>query len=470
MSFVVYDLILLGIFVSLTSIFLYKNKKNLQREGLLILYRTNWGIKLIEKVGKENPKTMKFLSYVVIMMGYLLMGFGIYFVGKIVWMYITRMDIVSAVKVPPIMPLIPYLPQMFKLNWLPDFYFIYWIIILAIIAITHEFAHGIFAAYHGVKIKKTGFGFFPYFLPVFLAAFVELDEEKMKKEKIFKQLSVLAAGTFANVLTALIAFVVMVVFFLIAFSPTGIVFDSYAYTLIPTNNINNITGSQINFPAIGITENNSEISYNLITKDKREFIVTDEMISNPGLIEGEEYIIGFYPSPAIKNNLNGIITQINGEKIDSLEKLDFEISKYSVGENVIIKTYLDEEKEYNITLEQNPKNPEKPWIGVSFLNQESGIANKINFYKRQSVHYSPKFGQASSFIYNLLWWILLISISVAIVNMIPAGIFDGGRFFYLTILLFTKSERIAKKSFEILTYTFLLAILVVMLLWAKSLF
>lgn len=213
MSFIVYDLILLGIFVSLTSIFLYKNKKNLQREGLLILYRTNWGIKLIEKVGKENPKTMKFLSYVVIIMGYLLMGFGIYFVGKIVWMYITRMDIVSAVKVPPIMPLIPYLPQMFKLNWLPDFYFIYWIIILAIIAITHEFAHGIFAAYHGVKIKKTGFGFFPYFLPVFLAAFVELDEEKMKKEKIFKQLSVLAAGTFANVLTALIAFVVMVVFF-----------------------------------------------------------------------------------------------------------------------------------------------------------------------------------------------------------------------------------------------------------------
>ena len=128
MSFIVYDLILLGIFVSLTSIFLYKNKKNLQREGLLILYRTNWGIKLIEKVGKENPKTMKFLSYVVIMMGYLLMGFGIYFVGKIVWMYITRMDIVSAVKVPPIMPLIPYLPQMFELNWLPDFYFIYWII------------------------------------------------------------------------------------------------------------------------------------------------------------------------------------------------------------------------------------------------------------------------------------------------------------------------------------------------------
>ena len=470
MSFIVYDLILLGIFVSLTSIFLYKNKKNLQREGLLILYRTNWGIKLIEKVGKENPKTMKFLSYVVIMMGYLLMGFGIYFVGKIVWMYITRMDIVSAVKVPPIMPLIPYLPQMFKLNWLPDFYFIYWIIILAIIAITHEFAHGIFAAYHGVKIKKTGFGFFPYFLPVFLAAFVELDEEKMKKEKIFKQLSVLAAGTFANVLTALIAFVVMVVFFLIAFSPTGIVFDSYAYTLIPTNNINNITGSQINFPAIGITENNSKISYNLFTNDGKGFIVTEEMISNPGLIEGEEYIIGFYPSPAIKNNLNGIITQINGEKIDSLEKLDFEISKYSVGENVIIKTYLDEEKEYNLTLEQNPKNPEKPWIGVSFLNQESGIANKINFYKRQSVHYSPKFGQASSFIYNLLWWILLISISVAIVNMIPAGIFDGGRFFYLTILLFTKSERIAKKSFEILTYTFLLAILVVMLLWAKSLF
>lgn len=470
MSFVTYDLILLAIFVSFTSVFLYKNKKNLQREGLLILYRTTWGIKLIEKVGKENPRTMKFLSYLVIITGYLLMGFGIYFIGKVVWLYLTRMDVVSAVKVPPIMPLIPYLPQMFKLSWLPDFYFVYWIIILAIIAITHEFAHGIFAAYHGIKIKKTGFGFFPYFLPVFLAAFVELDEEKMEKESIFKQLSVLAAGTFANILTAVIAFLLMVAFFLIAFSPSGVVFDSYAYALIPTSSIGNITISNVSLPQTGIGNNESYLSYNLITKDGGEFLATGEMISNPGRIQDEEYIVGFYPAPAIKNNLTGAITSINGEKINSLEKLDSELSKYSVGDSVIVKTYSNEEKEHNITLGENPFVQNKAWIGISFLERGTGLANKINSYKRKNVYYAPKFGELSSFIYNLLWWILLISISVAIVNMIPAGIFDGGRFFYLTVLLITKNKKVAERSFKALTYIFLFAILLLMLLWIKSLF
>lgn len=467
MSFIVYDLILLGIFVSLTSIFLYKNKKNLQREGLLILYRTSWGIKLIKKVGNENPKTMKFLSYLVILIGYILMGFGIYFVGKIVWIYFTRLDVISAVKVPPIMPLVPYLPQMFKLSWLPNFYFVYWILILAIIAITHEFAHGIFAAYHKIEIKKTGFGFFPYFLPVFLAAFVELDEEKMQKESIFKQLSILAAGTFANVLTAVFAFILMAIFFLLAFSPTGVVFDSYAYTAVPISSISNFSSQGVLIENFDSNLNFSSISFSI---EGREFYSTSEMISNPGIIDEKKYILAYYNSPALKSNLSGAITYVNDQKINSMEKLDEELSKYSVGEKVLIKTLLDEEKSYEIILEESPTIEGKAWIGVGFSMPQAGIAQKINSYKKTNVYYSPKFGELSNFIYNLLWWVLLISISVAIVNMIPAGIFDGGRFFYLTILFFTKNQNWAKKSFAFMTYLFLFLIFVVMFLWLKSFF
>lgn len=467
MSFIIYDLILLGIFVSLTSIFLYKNKKNLQREGLLILYRTSWGIKFIKKVGNENPKTMKFLSYLVILMGYILMGVGVYFVGKIVWIYFTRLDVVSAVKVPPIMPLVPYLPQMFKLSWLPNFYFVYWIFILAIIAITHEFAHGIFAAYHKINIKKTGFGFFPYFLPVFLAAFVELDEERMQKESIFKQLSILGAGTFANIITAILAFILMAAFFLLAFSPAGVVFDSYAYTAVPTSAIANFSSQGVLIENFDSNLNLSSISFSL---EGKEFISTNEMLSNPGFLEEEEYIAAYYNSPALKSNLTGVIISINSEKINSIEKLEEELSKYSVGEKVLINTLLDEERSYEIILEENPNIKGKAWIGVGFSMQEGSIAQKINSYKKANVYYTPKFGELSNFIYNLLWWILLISISVAIVNMIPAGIFDGGRFFYLTVLFFTKNQKWAKKSFAFMTYFFLFLIFVVMFLWLKSFF
>ena len=204
--FTTIDLSLLVIFVIFISIFLYVKRKNLKKEGLLFLYKTTWGMRLIDKIGKKYKKTLGFLSYVSITVGYILMGAMLYLFGKIIYIYVAYPSIVRAIKVPPITPLIPYLPQAFKLDFLPPFYFTYWIVILAVIAITHEFMHGIFMRRYNIKIKSTGFGFFPFFLPIFLAAFVEQDEKSMDKSSPFNQMAVLSAGTFANVLTAILFF------------------------------------------------------------------------------------------------------------------------------------------------------------------------------------------------------------------------------------------------------------------------
>ncbi len=150
-------------------------------------------------------------------------------ISSIDLIYLFFPEIVRMVKIPPIMPLIPYLPQAFKLDFLPPFYFTYWIVILAIIAISHEFAHGIFAAYNKIKIKTTGFGFFPFFLPIFLAAFVELDEKKMAKHKKLEQMAILSAGTFANVICAGIFLLVLWGFFSLAFIPGGELFQKHGY-------------------------------------------------------------------------------------------------------------------------------------------------------------------------------------------------------------------------------------------------
>src|SRR3989344_7171493 len=183
MNFIIYDLTFLALFVAFVSFFLYTRRKNLKRDGLLFLYKTSWGIRLIEKTGEKYKKTLGVLSYFSIATGYILMAVMFYMLVKIVYIYVTLPSVVRAIKIPPITPLIPYLPQVFKLDFLPPFYFTYWIVIIAIVAISHEFAHGIFAAYDKIKIKSTGFGFFPFFLPVFLAAFVELDEKKMAKKR-----------------------------------------------------------------------------------------------------------------------------------------------------------------------------------------------------------------------------------------------------------------------------------------------
>ena len=192
-GFVVYDLIFLALFTLAVFIFLYTRKHNLKREGLLYLYRTKVGLKFIEWVSNKFPKTLYYSQYIVIFSGYTLMASMIYLLIKFSYFYLTSPVAAQALKVPVIIPLIPYLPELFKIDFLPPFFFTYWIIIIAIIAVPHEFAHGIFARLNKIKIHSTGFGF----LGPFLAAFVEQDEKQMEKAKKFPQLSILAAGTFA---------------------------------------------------------------------------------------------------------------------------------------------------------------------------------------------------------------------------------------------------------------------------------
>ena len=69
-----------------------------------------------------------------------------------------------------------------------------------------------------------------------------------------------------------------------------------------------------------------------------------------------------------------------------------------------------------------------------------------------------------------MWWLVLINLSVAIINMLPVGIFDGGRVFYLTILSLFKSEKIAEKSFKLITYIILLIFIIIMVFWFKNSF
>jgi len=471
-SFLIYDLIFLFLFAIFLSIFLYTRRKNIKREGLLLLYKASWGIKLINYLGKKYRRTLNFLSYISIGLGYVLMISMFYLVYTIVKIYVFNPNIVRAIKVPPIIPLVPYLPQVFNLDFLPPFFFTYWIVILAIIAITHEMAHGIFAANNNVKVKATGFGFFPFFLPIFLAAFVELDDKVMVKKRKFTQMAILSAGTFANVLTAIFFFGVLWVFFSLAFSASGVVFDSYATSTIVIAGISSINGVSTDGADYNkILELTNETGLSEIEFGGSKFFVNKEVLESQA--ENDGIIVVYDSAPAIKENLSSIITEINGVGIDSIDKLIEELSKHSPGDEIIIKTIIEEEGvEKSIILEENPKKENVAWLGIGFLNRNrSGFIGKIIeaiSFKESNVHYVPKFDGISIFIYNLLWWLILISISVALVNMLPVGIFDGGRFFYLTILALTNSEIKARKWFQFSTYFFLFILFLLMAFWVIS--
>ncbi len=467
MSFIVYDLIILGICAIAIGSFLYKNRKRIQKEGLLLLYRTKLGIKLINYVGKKFNRTFKVLEVLSVGVGYLLMVGVVWLFYTIIKIYVFRPDVVSAIKVPPIMPLIPYIDKV--VPFLPPFYFMYWVIILAVIAISHEFAHGIFMRRYNIKIKSTGFGFFPFFLPIFPLAFVEQNEKSMMKAKNFEQRAVLSAGTFANLATSVVFFGVLALFFTTAFQPTGIVFDDYAYDVMDISSITSINGVLVANPSfdnvMALAEN---ATFNNITSGGRDFAGIKGYIN-------EEQIALYYDAPFIKNGVNGAITEVNGVETKNLDEFSDELSEYSPGDEIeIVAKTSEEEKTYEIVLGESPDDKNKAWVGIVFLNAESnGLMGKIfaslSSFKKSEIFYESGLGEFGWFVYYLLWWLIIISISVALINMLPMGIFDGGRFFYLTILAITKKESWARKGFKWATSLFLFIIFLLMILWVYAL-
>lgn len=473
-NFVTVDLILLALFIIITSIFIYTGRKNLKQEGGLILYRTRWGIKLINFIGKEYQKTLKFLSYVSITLGYILMAGILFLIIQSVWLYFTS-PIAKMIKAPPIAPLIPYFPQIFGLeSYFPSFPFIYFIISILIVASVHEFSHGIFAKRYGIRIKSTGFAFLKYF-PAIFGAFVEQDDKQMNKKTKFEQMSVLSAGVFANLITAIIFYIILFWFFTLAFMSSGIVFNTYVYSVVNSTSITSINGINISNPSYDNVLDNlkDNDTLNKIIADNQSYVITKKIFEEQKNDNG--LAILYSDSPAINAQLGSVITEINDVKIDGVTKLSLELDSYSPKDVIKIKTIEDgKTKIYNITLAENPKNKSQAYLGIGFYNTGAkGFTAKVlslfPSYKKANLYYEPR-SEWSGFIKDLLWWIVVINLLVAFFNMLPLGILDGGRFFYLTIWKITNSEKIAKWTFSFMTYFILSLLLLMMVKWVFNFF
>ena len=454
MTFILYDLVFLGLFTLFVALFLYKRRNNLKREGLLFLYRTKLGIKFIEWTTSRYNKCLKKIQYPIIITGYLLTFFGIWMILKIAYFYITSPVAAKALKVPVIMPLVPYLPEIFKMDFLPPFYFTYWIIIIAIIAIPHEFAHGIFARLNKIRILSTGFGF----LGPFLAAFVEQDDKQMRKAKKFSQLSILAAGTFANVLMTIVFGVILILFFTLSFSPAGLNFNMYSAEPVNLSSITYIGSDYL--------ENSTLVE---IRANNKSYFADWDML-NQSFAENQNLIFAFDDSPALKTQLSGAISKIGDYEIKSYNDLNKTLSLYSPGDNVIVQTINKKNKisEYNITF-ANKNN--RAFLGIALIPQTNSgalafIFNLLTKVKDPFIHYQSNLGDLGIFIYDLLWWIVIVSLSVALMNMLPLGIFDGGRFFYLTFWALTGNEKAGIWAYKISTWLLLSIIALMLLKWA----
>lgn len=182
------DLILIFIFYGFILLFFLLKRNRFEVQGrIFALYKTKIGLKLMDSVAKKFPRIIKVIGFIGIIVGYIGMIFIFYMIVKetIKFIFISGTS-------PPLAPVLPGI----NIPGAPELSFLHWIISIFIVAVIHEFSHGLLARTHNIKVKSSGFAF----LGPILFAFVELDEEEMKNKKKYQQLSVLAAGPFSNII------------------------------------------------------------------------------------------------------------------------------------------------------------------------------------------------------------------------------------------------------------------------------
>ena len=162
---------------------------------------------------------------------------------------------------------------------------VYAFIAFAVLLFSHEFAHGVLARVHRIKLKSTGlltFGIVP------VGAFVEPDEKELEKRSSIEKMHVFAAGSFANVLVC--AFCVLLMFSLSVFfvssdgvsvtsltensSVKGIIAKGDVIYKVDNVTINSISGYKkaiANYtPGSIVTLETSNGSYNVTTEQSPE--------------------------------------------------------------------------------------------------------------------------------------------------------------------------------------------------------
>lgn len=213
----------------------------------------------MDSVAKKHPRFLKLLTFLGVLVG---------FVGMIAMTAILVKATLELLFVPEAPPaLAPVLPGIKIAPGLPTLSFLHWIISLIIIAIVHEFSHGVVARLFNIKIKSSGFAF----LGPIPAAFVEPDEKQMEKKSRKVQLGVLAAGSFSNILLGM-----MVIGIAITLSP-------FTNGLLESNGVfivNLEEGGPLNLSGVSVGENILKINeLDVGTVSELSGILTD---ANPG--------------------------------------------------------------------------------------------------------------------------------------------------------------------------------------------
>jgi membrane-associated protease RseP (regulator of RpoE activity) len=299
-------LIFTVVFFALLTWFVWSKKENMQTHKILhpilyfSMYRTTWGLASMDTYAKKYARILNWLGTAGIVVGFL----GMIFIC--IELIKNLFKLFSSPEAAPGVGLV--LP--FKAKGIFYVPIEYWIICIFVIALIHEFAHGVLSRVYDVKVKSSGFAFLSILIPIVPAAFVEPDEKKLRKKPLRQQLAVFAAGPFSNVILAFICLGIL-------------------WGLAP---------------------------------------MADSLIEPIG-VEITELVEGDYPAKMAGIVPGEVVEKVNGIPVPYVQNLSTQMAKYDPGDTIELQT---DKQNHIITLAKNPDNESMAYMGA-YLNQKTDI-------------------------------------------------------------------------------------------------
>jgi len=185
------------IFFGILFLIIYKDRKNIEVQGLMLIRRTKVGIRILDKLSKLML-FWKILGTIGIFVIIFLMFEGIISLVKY-----SELIITGAVTIPGVGFLLPSAKSQVEAG--PGYIlmpFWFWLMAIMSVLVPHEMFHGIMSRVEKIRVKATGL----LLLVILPGAFVEPDEKQLKKSRLISKFRVFAAGSLANFLVYLILF------------------------------------------------------------------------------------------------------------------------------------------------------------------------------------------------------------------------------------------------------------------------
>jgi len=186
-------------------------KYNISLYGPALLLRTKKGIGFLKKISSKKRFWKAYGSSGIVFCFICMIIFVIFFLWQFSFILgLTPEERASLLPGAEFYVILPVINPI-----LPIEYLFYVILALIVAIIVHEFSHGILTLAGNLKVKSMGI----LYLILPIGAFVEPDEEQMKKTKISKRMRVYAAGPLSNFVVFFICLLLFSFVFMSAVQP-----------------------------------------------------------------------------------------------------------------------------------------------------------------------------------------------------------------------------------------------------------